>query len=153
MQDVGLIPGLRRSPGEGNGNQLQYYCLGNLMDRGPQWATQSVGSQRVGYDLATKQQQKERRPNENRSFSVFVIFFFKSGKILETYHSNTSKSKTRNYVSCSLKHMRQQFLPTELHETLMVIGEWELIYKNMSQQFMSPTLPTGQDEPIQRHCK
>ena len=92
-----------------------------------------MGSQRVGYDLATKQQQqKERRPNENRSFSVFVIFFFKSGKILETYHSNTSKSKTRNYVSCSLKHMRQQFLPTELHETLMVIGEWELIYKNMS---------------------
>ena len=31
--DVGLIPGLRRSPGEGNGNPLQYSCLKNLMNR------------------------------------------------------------------------------------------------------------------------
>ena len=33
--DVGLNPGLKRSPGEGNGNPLQYSCLGNPMDRGP----------------------------------------------------------------------------------------------------------------------
>ena len=33
--DPGLIPGSRRSPGEGNGNPLQYSCLGNPMDRGP----------------------------------------------------------------------------------------------------------------------
>ena len=32
--DAGLIPGLGRSPGEGNGNPLQYSCLGNPMDRG-----------------------------------------------------------------------------------------------------------------------
>ena len=32
--DVGLTPGLGRSPGEGNGNPLQYSCLGNHMDRG-----------------------------------------------------------------------------------------------------------------------
>ena len=31
--DLGLIPGLRRSPGEGNVNPLQYSCLGNSMDR------------------------------------------------------------------------------------------------------------------------
>ena len=31
--DVGLIPGSGRSPGEGNGNTLQYSCLGNPMDR------------------------------------------------------------------------------------------------------------------------
>ena len=31
--DTGLIPGLGRSPGEGNGNPLQYSCLGNPMDR------------------------------------------------------------------------------------------------------------------------
>ena len=37
--DVGSIPGLRRSPGEGNGNPLQYSCLGNPMDRGAWWAT------------------------------------------------------------------------------------------------------------------
>jgi len=33
------IPGLGTSPGEGNGNPLQYSCLGNPMDRGAQWAT------------------------------------------------------------------------------------------------------------------
>ena len=38
-RDVGLIPGLERSPGGGNGNPLQYSCLGNPMDRGAQWAT------------------------------------------------------------------------------------------------------------------
>ena len=32
--DLGLIPGFGRSPGEGNGNPLQYSCLENPMDRG-----------------------------------------------------------------------------------------------------------------------
>ena len=32
--DAGVIPGSGRSPGEGNGNPLQYSCLGNSMDRG-----------------------------------------------------------------------------------------------------------------------
>ena len=35
---LGLIPGLSRSPGEGNGNPLQYACLENPMDRGAWWA-------------------------------------------------------------------------------------------------------------------
>ena len=37
--DAGLIPGLGRSPGEGNGNPLQYSCLGKPMDRGAWRAT------------------------------------------------------------------------------------------------------------------
>ena len=37
--DLGSIPGSRRSPGEGNGNPLQYSCLENPMDRGAWWAT------------------------------------------------------------------------------------------------------------------
>ena len=37
--EVGLIPGLRRSHGEGNGNPLQYSCLENSVDRGAWWAT------------------------------------------------------------------------------------------------------------------
>ena len=37
--DLGLISGLGRSPGEGNGYPLQYSCLENSMDRGPWWAT------------------------------------------------------------------------------------------------------------------
>ena len=34
IRDVGLTPGLGRSPGGGSGNPLQYSCLENLMDRG-----------------------------------------------------------------------------------------------------------------------
>ena len=37
--DVGSIPVLRRFPGIGSGNPLQYFCLGNLMDRGAWRAT------------------------------------------------------------------------------------------------------------------
>ena len=37
--DVGSIPGLRRSPRDGNGILLQYSCLGNPMDRRPWWVT------------------------------------------------------------------------------------------------------------------
>ena len=37
--DPGSIPGLGRSPGEGNGNPLQYSCLENLMDGGAWQAT------------------------------------------------------------------------------------------------------------------
>ena len=37
--DPGLIPGLGRSPGEGNGNPFQYSCLGNPIDRGAWRAT------------------------------------------------------------------------------------------------------------------
>ena len=43
--DVGLIPGLGRSPGGGNGNPLQYSCLGNPTDRGA-CGLQSIGSQK-----------------------------------------------------------------------------------------------------------
>ena len=47
--DLGSIPGSGRSPGEGNGNPLQYSCLENPMDGGAWWATVH-GSQRVGHD-------------------------------------------------------------------------------------------------------
>ena len=38
-EDMGSIPGSGRSSGGGNGNPLQYSCLGNPMDRGALWAT------------------------------------------------------------------------------------------------------------------
>ena len=40
--DLGLIPGLGRSPGGGRGNPLQYSCLENPMDRGA-WSTTAHG--------------------------------------------------------------------------------------------------------------
>ena len=53
--NMGTVPGLRRSPRGGNCNPLQYSCLGNPMDRGA-WKATVMGSQRVRYDLVTKQQ-------------------------------------------------------------------------------------------------
>ena len=47
--DTGSIPELGRSSREGNGNLLQYSCLGNLMDR-VAGRLQSMGSPRVGHD-------------------------------------------------------------------------------------------------------
>ena len=47
--DLGSIPGLERSPGEGNGNPLQYSCLESPMDRGA-WRATVHGVARVGHD-------------------------------------------------------------------------------------------------------
>ena len=51
--DLGLLPGLERSPGGGHGYPLQYSCLENPMDRGA-WQATVYGVARVGHDLATK---------------------------------------------------------------------------------------------------
>ena len=50
IRDVGSVPGLGRSPGEGNGDPLQYSCLENPMDRGAWWATVHGGRIKVGHD-------------------------------------------------------------------------------------------------------
>ena len=51
--DLGSIPGLRRSPGEGNGNPSQYSCLENPMDRGV-WRATVHQITRVEHDLVMK---------------------------------------------------------------------------------------------------
>ena len=56
LEDPGSIPWSGRSPGEGNGNPLQYSCLENPMDRGVWWATVHGVTKSVRHDLATKQQ-------------------------------------------------------------------------------------------------
>ena len=49
IKDTGSIPGSGRSPGEGNCNPLQYFCLENPMDGGAWWAAVH-GVARVGHD-------------------------------------------------------------------------------------------------------
>ena len=46
--DLGSIPGLRRFPGEGNGNPLQYSCLENSMDKGAWKAIVHGGRKELG---------------------------------------------------------------------------------------------------------
>ena len=50
IKNMGSIPGSGISPGMGNGNPPQYYCLQNPMDLEEPDGLQSVGSQRVGQD-------------------------------------------------------------------------------------------------------
>ena len=56
--DMGSIPGLGRSPGEGNGNPLQYSCLGNPTHRRSLVGYSPWGPKSIGCNLATKQQQE-----------------------------------------------------------------------------------------------
>ena len=51
--DLGSIPGSGRSPGEANGNPVQYSCLENPVDRGA-WQATVHGVTRVRHNLATK---------------------------------------------------------------------------------------------------
>ena len=64
--DMSSIPESGRSPGEGNGNPLQYSCLGNPMDRGA-WRATVMRSQRVRQDLATQQQQMDKANTNTRT--------------------------------------------------------------------------------------
>ena len=61
--DLGSIPGSGKSPGEGNGNPLQYSCLENPMDRGA-WRTTVRGVTRVRHDWATKPPRPGARAEE-----------------------------------------------------------------------------------------
>ena len=63
--DLGLIPGLGRSPGEGNSNPFQYSCLENLMDRGAWWATVHAVA-------------KESDTTERLTFVYLVLLFNKA---------------------------------------------------------------------------
>ena len=54
------IPGMGRSPGGGNGNPLQYSCLGNPMDR-EAWRATVYGVAKSGHNWATKRQQTEQQ--------------------------------------------------------------------------------------------
>ena len=58
-EDTDSIPGLGRSPGEGNGNPLQDSCLGNPMDKGAWWATV--------HGVAKESDMTERLNNDNSS--------------------------------------------------------------------------------------
>ena len=79
--DPGSIPEWRRSSGEGNGNTIQYSCLGNPMDREP-GGLQFMGLQRIGHDLVTKSRNVDRyavslNPHNQCVWYVISLFFLK----------------------------------------------------------------------------
>ena len=62
QETMGSIPGLGRSPEEGNGNPFQYCCLGNYMDRGAWWATV--------HGVAKEQDMTAQLNNNNNMYQV-----------------------------------------------------------------------------------
>ena len=70
----GSIPVLGRSPGDGNGNTLQYSCPGNPMDRGVWWATVHVVA-KESHDLLTKTHKTHRTLHILQLTFSSIIFF------------------------------------------------------------------------------
>ena len=64
-EDMGLIHGLGRSPGEGNGNPLQYSCLENFMDRGALWA--------AVHGVAKESDKTEQLGSNNKQLTVPIL--------------------------------------------------------------------------------
>ena len=113
MQEIqqisGSIPESGRSPGEGNGNPLQYSCLENPMDRGA-CRLQSTGSQRVGHDWACRHAHMHARASNGlhiiqwKSFWVSILY-----QVLDLYVKTQScahgvpgrkKDTWRYYTQC-----------------------------------------------------
>ena len=86
VRDLGSIPGLGRSPGEGNGNPLQYSCLENSMDRGAWWATvHGIAESNVTEQLTLSQ---TLRSSQKYVFKVWLLFDSKVMYIFYNTYTN-----------------------------------------------------------------
>ena len=70
--EMGSISGLGKSPGEGNGNLLQYSCLENPMERGA-WQATVQGSQKIDHNYITTTTSTTLL---FFSFKLFILFWF-----------------------------------------------------------------------------
>ena len=71
MGDEGFIPGLGRSPGEGNGNPLQYSCLRNPMDRGAPRVTVSGIAKSQTQRLNNNKNKTSREKSIKQNYKTF----------------------------------------------------------------------------------
>ena len=86
--DVGSVSGLGQPPGEGNGNPLQYSCLGNPMDRGAWQAMVHGGHKKVGEDLATKTNRSAwHRASSHLEAGLFLLPGRSSVRLNRKHHS------------------------------------------------------------------
>ena len=109
--DLDSIPGLGRSPGEGNGYPLQYSCLENLMDRGAwpatiHWVTESDTTERLTLTLLSLQH---------------ILSPEKSWKV-----------PPKSYAQASLRkfEMQGQTTPSNVHSTGQNRPQGQTVFKN-----------------------
>ena len=101
--DLGSIPGSGRSPGEGNGNPLQYSCLENPMDRGA-WQAIIHAVTRVGHNLATK-------PPPSSAYLRWLIFLH---AVLNPACDSSSLAFPIMYSVCKLNKQGNSVQPVKL---------------------------------------
>ena len=140
--DLDLIPGLGRSPAEGNGNPLQHSCLENPIDRGA-WQTTVHGASRSGHDSATNTHTSETgwlksfyptayslwQPCVPWNNTISAAFLFKAhGRISKT------QNKSRTTLNCRLQYLAM-VLP------LSGLQEWSylIIFRMDSIPFLKAT--------------
>ena len=87
--DLGSVPGLGWSPGEGHGNPLQYFCLEHPMGRGAWQATQSMGSQRVGHNWSNL-----AHPHSSKKNGQLLL---KTLELLNGFQGQVFKDSMREY--------------------------------------------------------
>ena len=112
--DAGLIPGSRRSPGEGNGNPLQYSCLGNPLDRGAGQA--AVHGARKESDTTATKQQCDAIWFNFFHFKLFLLHWGTANYQCCDSFRWTAKGLSRTYIQVSI--LPQTLLPSRLpHNT------------------------------------
>ena len=119
--DVGLIPGLGRYPGEGNGNPLQYSCLENSMDRGTCWATV--------HGVAKSQTWLSMHTHIVSTFSL---------KIVKMKSTPIDRYLIRFYNS---------FPPTLKKLSILIKEYWKIKVMQRTTEVIPSTIPRGEQNP------
>ena len=137
--DLGSIPWLGRSPGEGNGNPLQYSCLKNPMDRGA-WQATVHGATRVGHDLVTKapplytSTSSISKPQPvslpyvlhlgSKLSLIISVFKMSRGRLFQSYKFSSSKqlSRTWDFSFFSLFHLLYVDIQPDQQSTMLPIS-------------------------------
>ena len=104
--DLGLIPGSGRSPGEGNGNPLQYSCLENPMDREAWWA--------VVHGVA-----KSRTWLSDFPFTFYSILLEEESQFLFAFEDPTQPALPQGF--CNNPHLFGQSLSWDLQKYLRLL--------------------------------
>ena len=128
---LGLIPGLGRSPGVGNGSPLQY-CLKSPLDRRARQATlQRVAKNRTG--LSTHKYKVHGSPSipawrkEKIKTNTTCIWFFHSLSVVFSFSSNFSPAGSRSFLGI--------VLPPSEHVTIR--GYLSLLFRPLAYCFLS----------------
>ena len=138
----GLIPGLGRSPGEGNGSPLQYSCLENPMGRGAWWAMVH-GDTRVGHDLATK-------PPTTTTTKTFLLGLIKAWKDF-TFNVMTDVIRFKLLFCYLLSYLVHLFFSFFYFSTSFWLREF-LWFHFINFVGLLPITREGNGNPLQYSC-